>query len=159
MPARSRTQIPLFLLLCGFTAVNLETAVTSRGTPQPKTYHFRTTPEALTVNWAKLNPLEGFKRVFSRNAAVGTGLGGSISVARPPTGAPIIEMATMPADNGIRPARICSSPGIGRVAWAASTLLPTAKLHHMMAGCIGLPRIATISPPAAGIARNRTQAP
>jgi flagellar biosynthetic protein FlhB len=36
---------------------------------------FRTTPEALTVNWAKLNPLEGFKRVFSRNAAVGTGLG------------------------------------------------------------------------------------
>ena len=27
MPARSRTQIPLFLLLCGFTAVNLTPVV------------------------------------------------------------------------------------------------------------------------------------
>ena len=32
-----------------FTAVNLETAVTSRGTPQPKTYHFRTMPTAFTA--------------------------------------------------------------------------------------------------------------
>jgi poly-gamma-glutamate synthesis protein (capsule biosynthesis protein) len=32
-----------------FTAVNLETAVTSRGRPQPKTYHFRTTPLAFTA--------------------------------------------------------------------------------------------------------------
>jgi flagellar biosynthetic protein FlhB len=36
---------------------------------------FRTTPEALGFNWTKLNPLEGFKRVFSRGAAVSTGLG------------------------------------------------------------------------------------
>ena len=32
-----------------FAAVNLETAVTSRGKPQPKTYHFRTTPVAFTA--------------------------------------------------------------------------------------------------------------
>jgi poly-gamma-glutamate synthesis protein (capsule biosynthesis protein) len=32
-----------------FTAVNLETAVTSRGQPQPKTYHFATTPGAFTA--------------------------------------------------------------------------------------------------------------
>src|SRR6202030_4342464 len=32
-----------------FTAVNLETAVTSGGTPQPKTYHFRTVPAAFTA--------------------------------------------------------------------------------------------------------------
>ena len=32
-----------------FTAVNLETAVTSRGTPQPKKYHFRTSPTAFTA--------------------------------------------------------------------------------------------------------------
>ena len=32
-----------------FTALNLETSVTSRGTPQPKTYHFRTSPVAFTA--------------------------------------------------------------------------------------------------------------
>ena len=32
-----------------FTAVNLETAVTGRGRPQPKTYHFATTPGAFTA--------------------------------------------------------------------------------------------------------------
>ena len=32
-----------------FTAVNLETTVTSRGQPQPKTYHFATTPGAFTA--------------------------------------------------------------------------------------------------------------
>jgi poly-gamma-glutamate capsule biosynthesis protein CapA/YwtB (metallophosphatase superfamily) len=32
-----------------FAALNLETAVTSRGTPQPKTFHFRTTPAAFTA--------------------------------------------------------------------------------------------------------------
>jgi flagellar biosynthetic protein FlhB len=36
---------------------------------------FRTTSEALGVNWERLNPLEGFKRVFSRRAAVSTGIG------------------------------------------------------------------------------------
>ncbi|WP_433049173.1 CapA family protein [Dactylosporangium sp. CS-033363] len=29
------------------TVVNLETAITSRGTPEPKTYHFRTEPKAI----------------------------------------------------------------------------------------------------------------
>jgi poly-gamma-glutamate capsule biosynthesis protein CapA/YwtB (metallophosphatase superfamily) len=37
------------LTSASFTAVNLETAVTSRGTPQPKTYHFRTNPLAFTA--------------------------------------------------------------------------------------------------------------
>jgi poly-gamma-glutamate synthesis protein (capsule biosynthesis protein) len=32
-----------------FTAVNLETAVTSRGTPQPKQFHFRTTGKAFSA--------------------------------------------------------------------------------------------------------------
>ena len=32
-----------------FAAVNLETAITSRGTPQPKTYHFRAPPAAFTA--------------------------------------------------------------------------------------------------------------
>jgi poly-gamma-glutamate synthesis protein (capsule biosynthesis protein) len=32
-----------------FTALNLETSVTTRGTPQPKTYHFRTSPVAFTA--------------------------------------------------------------------------------------------------------------
>ena len=42
---------PIAALLKGadFTAVNLETAVTSGGTPQPKTYHFRTVPTAFTA--------------------------------------------------------------------------------------------------------------
>jgi flagellar biosynthetic protein FlhB len=36
---------------------------------------FQTTPEALGFNWARLNPVEGFKRIFSTSATVGTGLG------------------------------------------------------------------------------------
>jgi poly-gamma-glutamate synthesis protein (capsule biosynthesis protein) len=32
-----------------FTALNLETSVTDRGVPQPKNYHFRTTPLAFTA--------------------------------------------------------------------------------------------------------------
>ena len=36
---------------------------------------FRTTSDALGVNWERLSPVEGFKRVFSRSAAVSTGIG------------------------------------------------------------------------------------
>ena len=32
-----------------FTALNLETAITTRGTPQPKTFHFRAPPAAFTA--------------------------------------------------------------------------------------------------------------
>jgi flagellar biosynthetic protein FlhB len=32
--------------------------------------HFRTAPDALQFNWARLNPLAGFKRIFSIRAAV-----------------------------------------------------------------------------------------
>jgi flagellar biosynthetic protein FlhB len=35
---------------------------------------FRVAPEALGFNWEKLNPVEGFKRVFSMRSAVPTGL-------------------------------------------------------------------------------------
>jgi poly-gamma-glutamate synthesis protein (capsule biosynthesis protein) len=48
-PATAFGPITSVLRSADFTAVNLETAVTSRGTPQPKTYHFRTTPTAFTA--------------------------------------------------------------------------------------------------------------
>ncbi|MEO3939392.1 CapA family protein [Dermatophilaceae bacterium Soc4.6] len=31
------------------SVVNLETAITDRGTPQPKLYHFRTSPQTLVT--------------------------------------------------------------------------------------------------------------
>jgi Bacterial capsule synthesis protein PGA_cap len=48
-PATAFGPIASVLRAADFTAVNLETAVTSRGTPQPKTYHFRTGPAAFTA--------------------------------------------------------------------------------------------------------------
>ncbi len=36
---------------------------------------FRTTSDALAVNWERLNPVEGFKRLFSMRSTVSTGLG------------------------------------------------------------------------------------
>jgi poly-gamma-glutamate synthesis protein (capsule biosynthesis protein) len=48
-PATAFGPITSVLKSADFTAVNLETAVTSRGKPQPKTYHFRTTPVAFTA--------------------------------------------------------------------------------------------------------------
>ena len=48
-PATAFGPITAVLRSADFTAVNLETAVTSRGTPQPKTYHFRTSPAAFTA--------------------------------------------------------------------------------------------------------------
>jgi len=36
---------------------------------------FRTTSDVLGVDWQRLSPVEGFKRVFSRSAAVSTGIG------------------------------------------------------------------------------------
>jgi flagellar biosynthetic protein FlhB len=35
---------------------------------------FRTSPEALEPNWGRMNPVEGFKRVFSMRSAVPTGI-------------------------------------------------------------------------------------
>jgi len=35
---------------------------------------FRTSPEALELNWERLNPVEGFRRVFSMRSAVPTGI-------------------------------------------------------------------------------------
>ena len=35
---------------------------------------FRTSPEALEPNWERLNPVEGFRRVFSMRSAVPTGI-------------------------------------------------------------------------------------
>ena len=48
-PATAFGPIATVLKSADFTAVNLETAVTSGGTPQPKTYHFRTVPAAFTA--------------------------------------------------------------------------------------------------------------
>jgi poly-gamma-glutamate capsule biosynthesis protein CapA/YwtB (metallophosphatase superfamily) len=48
-PATAFGPIATVLRAADFAAVNLETAVTSRGTPQPKTYHFRTVPTAFTA--------------------------------------------------------------------------------------------------------------
>ena len=48
-PATAFGPIAAVLKAADFTAVNLETAVTSGGTPQPKTYHFRTVPKAFTA--------------------------------------------------------------------------------------------------------------
>ncbi len=48
-PASAFGPISSVLKSADFTALNFETAVTSRGTPQPKTYHFRTTPTAFTA--------------------------------------------------------------------------------------------------------------
>jgi poly-gamma-glutamate synthesis protein (capsule biosynthesis protein) len=48
-PAAAFGPISSVLKSADFTALNLETAVTSRGTPQPKTYHFQTTPPAFTA--------------------------------------------------------------------------------------------------------------
>jgi poly-gamma-glutamate capsule biosynthesis protein CapA/YwtB (metallophosphatase superfamily) len=48
-PATAFGPISSVLKAADFTALNLETAVTGRGTPQPKTYHFRTRPAAFTA--------------------------------------------------------------------------------------------------------------
>ena len=48
-PATAFGPISTVLRSADFAAVNLETAGTSRGAPQPKTYHFRTSPAAFTA--------------------------------------------------------------------------------------------------------------
>jgi poly-gamma-glutamate capsule biosynthesis protein CapA/YwtB (metallophosphatase superfamily) len=48
-PATAFGPVAAVLRSADFAAVNLETSVTSRGVPQPKTYHFRTTPAAFTA--------------------------------------------------------------------------------------------------------------
>ena len=48
-PAGAFGPISTVLGSADFTAVNLETAVTSQGTPQPKQFHFRTTGKAFTA--------------------------------------------------------------------------------------------------------------
>ena len=48
-PATAFGPIAPVLKSADFAAVNLETAVTGRGAPQPKTYHFRATPLAFTA--------------------------------------------------------------------------------------------------------------
>lgn len=48
-PATTLGPISSVLKSADFTALNLETPVTGRGQPQPKTYHFATTPAAFTA--------------------------------------------------------------------------------------------------------------
>ena len=48
-PASAFGPITAVLRSADFAAVNLETSITGRGTPQPKTYHFRAPPAAFTA--------------------------------------------------------------------------------------------------------------
>jgi poly-gamma-glutamate synthesis protein (capsule biosynthesis protein) len=48
-PATAFGPIAAVLRSASFAAVNLETAITGGGTPQPKTYHFRAPPAAFTA--------------------------------------------------------------------------------------------------------------
>ena len=48
-PATAFGPISSVLRSADYTVLNLETAITSRGVPQPKIYHFRTTPVAFTA--------------------------------------------------------------------------------------------------------------
>jgi poly-gamma-glutamate capsule biosynthesis protein CapA/YwtB (metallophosphatase superfamily) len=48
-PATAFGPVAAVLRTADFAAVNLETSVTSRGAPQPKTYHFRTVPGAFSA--------------------------------------------------------------------------------------------------------------
>ena len=48
-PATAFGPVAAVLRPAGFAAVNLETAITGGGTPQPKTCHFRAPPAAFTV--------------------------------------------------------------------------------------------------------------
>ena len=48
-PATAFGPVASVLRSADFTALNLETAVTDEGAPQPKTYHFRTSPLAFTA--------------------------------------------------------------------------------------------------------------
>src|SRR6202045_3765225 len=48
-PATAFGPVAAVLRSADFAAVNLETAVTDGGTPQPKTYHFRAPPAAFTA--------------------------------------------------------------------------------------------------------------
>ena len=48
-PSTAFGPITSVLRAADFTALNLETSVTSRGTPQPKTYHFRAPASAFTA--------------------------------------------------------------------------------------------------------------
>jgi len=48
-PATAFGPVTAVLRSADFTALNLETAITTRGTPQPKTFHFRAPPAAFTA--------------------------------------------------------------------------------------------------------------
>ena len=48
-PATAFGPVTAVLRSADFAAVNLETAITTRGTPQPKTFHFRAPPAAFTA--------------------------------------------------------------------------------------------------------------
>jgi poly-gamma-glutamate capsule biosynthesis protein CapA/YwtB (metallophosphatase superfamily) len=48
-PASAFGPITAVLKSADFAALNLETSITGRGTPQPKTYHFRAPPTAFTA--------------------------------------------------------------------------------------------------------------
>ncbi len=106
------------------SVVNLETAITDRGTPQPKLYHFRTTPQALvTLQRAGVDALS-----MANNHAVDYGPDGLTDTlaARAASPVPIVGVGR-DAPDAFAPA-VFTVRGV-RVAVVASTQVDDFTVH------------------------------
>jgi len=106
------------------SVVNLETAITDRGTPQPKLYHFRTTPQALvTLQHAGVDALS-----MANNHAVDYGLDGLTDTlaARDASPVPVVGVGR-DASDAFAPA-VFTVRGV-RVAVMASTQVDDFTVH------------------------------
>ena len=141
-PATAFGPIAAVLRSADFAAVNLETAVTGGGTPQPKTYHFRAPPAAFTALRAA-----GIDLVTMANNHIldyGTaGLAGTLAAARAAR-FPYVGIGTSAATawapyvrtiNGVRFAVV----GVSQVAELASSWVATPS-RPGEANAIDLPR-------------------
>ena len=141
-PATAFGPIAAVLRSAGFAAVNLETAITGGGTPQPKTYHFRAPPAAFTaLRDAGINLVTmANNHVLDYGPA---GLAGTLAAARA-TRFPYVGIGTSAAAawapyvrtiNGVRFAVI----GVSQVAELASSWVATPG-RPGEANAIDLPR-------------------
>ena len=132
-PATAFGPIAAVLRPAGFAAVNLETAITGGGTPQPKTYHFRAPPAAFTA----LRDA-GIDLVTMANNHVldygPAGLAGTLAAARA-SRFPYVGIGTSAAINGVRFAVV----GVSQVAELASSWVATPS-RPGEANAIDLPR-------------------
>ena len=141
-PATAFGPIAAVLRSADFAAVNLETAVTSGGTPQPKTYHFRAPPAAFTALRAA-----GIDLVTMANNHIldygAAGLADTLAAARA-AGLPYVGIGTSAATawapyvrtiNGVRFAVV----GVSQVAELASSWVATPS-RPGEANAIDLPR-------------------